>query len=98
MRVGVLVSTAVMVCWFPVIGAAEEIVVAGVKPDQRPENAPMITTMEKSDAWFEHAFSGVDQPYPESLNFLQNQGRWFNPFIHPGMTGPYDIRGWHKEK
>jgi hypothetical protein len=38
---------------------------------------------------------GVSSPIPESLKFLNDQGAWFNPFTRPGMTGPYDLRGWH---
>ena len=38
---------------------------------------------------------GIEPPYPESLRFLNDQGGWYTPFIAPGMTGPYDIRGWH---
>ena len=69
--------------------------VAGTTPDRRPENAPRLTTFEKNDAWYAKARTGVSEPYPASLMFLANQGGWFNPFTHPGMTGPYDIRGWH---
>jgi hypothetical protein len=43
------------------------------------------------------ALHGVSSPFPESLKFLNDQGRWFTPFTHPGMTGPYDLRGWHVE-
>lgn len=41
------------------------------------------------------ALTGVEPPYPASLRFLEDQGAWHTPFIHPGMTGPYDIRRWH---
>lgn len=67
--------------------------VAGTAPDRRPESAPRITTFEKSPAWYALATAGISQPYPPSLKFLDNQGAWFTPFIHPGMGGPYDIRG-----
>jgi len=70
--------------------------IAGVKPDQRPEGAPTIKEFSKDAAWYENALHGVDAPYPASLHFLENQGGWYTPFNHPGMTGPYDIRGWHK--
>ena len=76
---------------------AEEptIFIAGVQPDQRPQNAPVVTEMKKDGAWYRHALTGVEKPYPSSLRFLEDQGAWFTPFTHPGMTGPYDIRGWH---
>lgn len=69
--------------------------IAGLHPAKRPEAAPVIVEMKKDAAWYRHALTGVEQPYPASLRFLEDQGAWFTPFIHPGMTGPYDIRGWH---
>ncbi len=70
--------------------------IAGVKPDQRPEGAPVIKEFKKDAEWYARALHGVVPPYPASLHFLENQGAWYTPFNHPGMTGPYDIRGWHK--
>ena len=76
-------------------GAAEPFI-AGVDPSVRPAGAPVVTTYVKDGAWYQRALTGVSAPYPYSLRFLEDQGAWFTPFIHPGMTGPYDIRGWHK--
>lgn len=70
--------------------------VSGVRPYQRPAGAPVITTMTKDAQWYRHALTGVDAPYPGSLQFLDDQGAWYTPFTHPGMTGPYDLRGWHR--
>lgn len=70
--------------------------IAGLKPYQRPEGAPVITFMQKDAAWYSGALAGVSQPYPPSLWFLDNQGAWFNPFLRPGMKPPYDIRDHHK--
>jgi len=67
--------------------------VAGLTPYQRPANAPVLTTNPVLDP--KQALHGVSAPIPDSLKFLGNQGRWFTPFTHPGMTGPYDLRGWH---
>lgn len=67
--------------------------VAGLAPFQRPANAPMQTASLPLDA--RQALRGVSSPIPDSLKFLKDQGGWFNPFTHPGMTGPYDLRGWH---
>ncbi len=72
--------------------------VAGTKPDQRPEGAPVIRFHTQSTEWHERALRGVSLPYPRTLSFLDNQGAWFNPFQHPGMTAPYDLRGYHKAK
>ncbi|MFV0410841.1 MAG: hypothetical protein ACK5LJ_14445 [Paracoccus sp. (in: a-proteobacteria)] len=69
--------------------------IAGTDPSQRPAGAPVITEFVKSDEWYQAALTGVSEPYPASLGFLDDQGAWFTPFIHPGMTAPYDIRGWH---
>lgn len=72
--------------------------IAGVNPAERPATAPVITEVHKDNAWYTHALTGVEQPYPQSLHFLENQGNWFTPFTHPGMTAPYDIRSWHTGK
>ena len=69
--------------------------VAGVTPYQRPENAPLITQVSKSNDWYAKALHGVDIPYPASLKFLESQGNWYTPFTRKGMTGRYDLRGWH---
>ena len=55
----------------------------------------MVTDYPKDGPWYAQALSGVVEPYPYSLRFLEDQGGWFTPFTKPGMTGPYDIRGWH---
>lgn len=75
---------------------AREGFVAGTTPDRRPAGAPAITAVEHDRAWYERALTGIVPPYPDSLLFLDNQGNWYTPFTHPGMTGPYDIRGWHE--
>ena len=72
--------------------------IAGVNPAQRPQGAPVIKTYPKDAQWYARALTGVVPPYPYSLKFLESQGGWFDPFIHPGMLPPYDIRGWHKKK
>lgn len=71
--------------------------IAGVNPDQRPAGAPVIEWVRHDQVWYEHALTGVSRPYPKSLYFLDNQGSWYTPFIHPGMPGYYDIRGWHRQ-
>lgn len=67
--------------------------IAGIEPFQRPANAPRIVTPPPLNK--QAALYGVSEPVPASLKFLDDQGGWFNPFTHPGMTGPYDLRGWH---
>ena len=72
--------------------------IAGVHPDRRPEGAPVLKAYPKDAAWYEQALHGISEPYPYSLKFLEDQGAWYTPFIHPGMTPPYDIRHWHTQK
>ncbi len=77
------------------VSAAEITYIAGTNPSERPAGAPVITELVKDATWYQYALTGVSQPYPYSLQFLENQGNWFTPFTHAGMTGRYDIRGWH---
>lgn len=75
--------------------SAADYPTAGTTPWQRPDSAPVIEWVKHDPTWFKKAVTGVTPPYPPSLYFLDNQGDWYTPFIHRGMTGPYDIRGWH---
>lgn len=84
--------------WISLPASADEsepYPVAGTNPEQRPANAPVSQEPDKSSDWYKNALHGIDAPYPASLRFLEDQGNWYTPFTHPGMTGPYDIRGWH---
>jgi hypothetical protein len=77
-------------------GAAEDgYPVAGTEPSKRPLGAPVIETVQKDAGWYDKALTGISEPYPTSLRFLEDQGNWYTPFTRPGMTGRYDIRGWH---
>ena len=70
--------------------------VAGETPWQRPEGAPVIEWVQHDQAWYQQGLTGITPPYPRSLYFMDNQGNWYTPFTRPGMTGPYDLRRWHK--
>ena len=72
-----------------------EYPIAGLTPYERPSGAPVIEQVVKKDGWYQDALTGVSKPYPSSLGFLEDQGNWYTPFIHPGMPGRYDIRGWY---
>lgn len=76
--------------------AVESESISGIKPAQRPVNAPVITSVTHNAEWYQQWLHGVDKPYPASLQFLESQGNWYSPFGHPGLSGPYDIRGWYK--
>lgn len=69
--------------------------IAGLTPWQRPAQAPVVGEFKRDDAWRARALTGVASPVPASLAFLDRQGAWYNPFLHPGMPRPYDLRGWH---
>lgn len=84
--------------WGPVVACAADYPVSGVQPHRRPAGAPVVTTADKDAQWYRQALFGVEPPYPASLSFLEDQGAWHTPFTRPGMTGPYDIRGWHRPK
>ncbi len=86
-------ATTLISAWW---GAAQaEYPIAGLKPYERPTGAPVIEQVVKDAAWYQNALTGISKPYPGSLGFLEDQGNWYTPFIHPGMTGGYDIRGWY---
>lgn len=84
------------------VGAQEivsppELWVAGEAPSIRPPWAPRIEEVKKTSAWYEKALTGLSEPYPLSFGFLEDQGNWYTPFNHPGMTDPYDLRDWHRK-
>jgi hypothetical protein len=98
MAIRKLVFAVALMCVLPEFGLAEDLFIAGVTPDKRPESAPVITEIYKNEKWYARALTGVDAPYPYSLHFLEDQGNWFSPFMSPGMAGPYDLRGWHNAR
>lgn len=91
-----VISSALLISTTLISTTALAYPIAGTTPDQRPESAPVIKEFAKSTEWYQQALQGVGEPYPASLRFLEDQGAWYTPFNHKGMTGPYDIRNWHK--
>lgn len=78
--------------------AGDARVVGGITPDRRPEGLPVVAPSTLSDAGRKSLLHGVTKPYPASIkHWIDDQGGWFTPFSHPGMTGPYDIRNWHEK-
>lgn len=94
-RLTTLLFALVVQCSVISVNAAPSLPypVAGLAPFQRPANAPVLTASPVLDS--KQALHGIASPIPDSLKFLNDQGSWFNPFTHPGMTGPYDLRRWH---
>lgn len=80
------------------VGAQEPVVVGGITPAVRPAGFPSIHGVHNGIDWYRRVLRGVEQPYPQSLVWLDRQGEWYTPFSRPGATGPYDIRGWYKQK
>jgi len=100
LALGAVVATAALsILGSAALQAAEKPIeyIAGVAPQSRPAQAPVLSSYAKPDGWYGHALSGVWWPYPASLKFLEDQQNWYTPFTRPGMTGPYDIRGWHRQ-
>lgn len=75
-------------------GAAEPFI-AGTAPSVRPADAQTMAPQKKGSDWYKTARRGIAKPYPKSLNFLEDQGRWYTPFTRRGMPGIYDIRELH---
>lgn len=90
---GAALLGACMVFGFAGAACAAELFVSGVHPDRRPEGAPKITEMKKDAKWEAKYLFGVTPPAPTTLG-LKDQGAWYTPFDHRGMTPLYDPRGW----
>ncbi len=80
--------------------------IAGLQPDRRPDGAPGIgersppslhSGKASNDAQSSQRLRGISEPLPPGLDFLKDQGAWYTPFGEPGMSAPYDLRGWHRK-
>jgi hypothetical protein len=89
-RLPILLAAA---CWSSA-GIAADFPIAGLTPNQRPAGAPVITVFKPGPDWEKRMFHGISQPFPPSLRWVRDQGAWYTPFNRPGMSAPYDIRGW----
>lgn len=69
--------------------------IAGLKPDQRPEGAPVVRTEAVDPAVKNTRLTGISAPLPGNVERIAEQGNWYSPMFRPGMPGPYDLRGWH---
>lgn len=89
-------SRLVILFLFSVFFASAEIsYVSGKVPNSRPGKAPKIT---KSNVLAPQiALHGIQGEIPISLSkIIGSQGGWYTPLVNAGMTGPYDIREFHK--
>ncbi len=71
--------------------------VAGVHPDRRPDNAPQISQQATSPETLSRHLRGIDGPAPGNVETIAATGNWWVPLRGPGMTPPYDPRGWHAQ-
>ena len=69
--------------------------IAGLHPDRRPDTAPQVTEAARTPEQLAHALYGIEKPIPGNVELIAATGNWWVPLRHPGMTGPYDLRGWH---
>jgi hypothetical protein len=69
--------------------------VAGSAPAQRPANAPIIKQHRITPEALSKRLHGVTDPLPGNVVDAALAGAWFMPLAYPGMTAPYDLRGWH---
>ena len=74
---------------------AQPAPVAGLAPDARPASAPVLAEAPPTEAEMAAWMRGVSEPWPGNTAEVAKTGRWFVPLRHPGMPGPYDIRGRH---
>ncbi|MBK6972383.1 MAG: hypothetical protein IPJ21_04635 [Sterolibacteriaceae bacterium] len=92
-------AAAALLVFSSILFAAEPdaVVIGGARPAERPADAPVMRASDhdRSEA---RQMRGVVAPYPKSLRFVANHGGWFTPFTEPGMTGRYDLRGYHNRR
>lgn len=73
---------------------ADDGFVAGLKPDERPAGAPVISTFQPTEARQAMALKGIAEPR-NGVGFVKDQGAWYTPFDRPNLPDRYDIRGMH---
>ena len=69
--------------------------VAGLQPDRRPPGAPVITEANFTSEQMARFLRGIEGQPPGNVTTIVATGQWYVPMRHPGMTPPYDLRGWH---
>ena len=73
---------------------AQESLVSGLRPYERPVGAPVIHEFAPGEGWAGRAVRGLGEPLT-GVGFLKDQGAWYTPFDRPNLPGRYDIRGLH---
>jgi hypothetical protein len=90
----ILFAICTMVC---ATGATAQTAghIAGLHPDRRPDDAPRVPETARTPAQVEQTLHGVEKPIPGNVELIAATGNWWVPLRQPGMTAPYDPRGWH---
>ncbi len=96
MKAGILLSGVILS--LASAGAWADYPVAGVKPHQRPENAPTLDKVQHPEGWKQEMMKGVAKPHDNLLDFVDDQGSWYTPFPHRNAPGPYDIRNLYEDR
>lgn len=86
------------VCWLALLSlcspAQAAPYIAGTAPDHRPAGAPVVTQYMVDPSGLQLFLHGVVAPAPANVVEAARSGPWYMPLRSPGMTPPYDIRGW----
>jgi hypothetical protein len=72
--------------------------VAGLKPDRRPEGAPVVPASPADASTKATRLNGITTPWPGNVERIAEQGNWYSPMFVPGMPGRYDLRRLHEGK
>lgn len=70
--------------------------IAGLVPDQRPAGAPVKADSPRTPEQMARYLRGVEGAPPGNVSQIVGTGDWWVPMRQPGMTAPYDLRGWHR--
>lgn len=90
-----VVLLSCLACSLNVLAQSPVPPVAGLQPDRRPETAPVLRSAPVDAAIKSTRLTGITAPWPGNVERIAEQGAWYSPMFHPGMRGPYDLRGWH---
>lgn len=69
--------------------------VAGLHPDRRPDGAPQVAQQPADPQALARSLRGIEGQPPGNVEAIAATGAWWVPLRGPGMTPPYDPRGWH---
>ncbi|MDR2851999.1 MAG: hypothetical protein LBV61_02920 [Burkholderiaceae bacterium] len=94
MKLSLLFAFGLMAC-VTGAGAQTGVHIAGLQPDRRPDTAPQLAQATRTPYQVERALHGIEAPVPGNVQSIAATGNWWVPLRAPGMSAPYDLRGWH---